>query len=198
MRARFSKIGMFFRVFLFLAVIVGIALPMGLAAPAQTAQAAEATTWYEQFTGSTNAAAGVYYQNWRCQTFTPQTAHYLNTVSFYLYKVGSPNYTVTISLQPTLNHKPTGEILSSTTLGASSLTTTAAWYTYTFATGYNVQAGVEYALVLSAISGTNTSYVAWGRNTSGGYSGGMRVYTVTGGTAWITTTEDHAFMEGQL
>ncbi|MDM8000526.1 MAG: DUF1565 domain-containing protein [Dehalococcoidia bacterium] len=193
MKAR-NRLSASLRILLFVVIIVCLALPVAMTRPAQRSEGAQ-TTWYEQFlTGS--SASSTYGNLVRAQTFTPTTTHCLNTVSFLLYKSGNPSFTVTISLQPTLNHLPTGTVLASTVFNASSLTTAAAWYVYTLPTGYNVQAGTEYALVLSANGGDAANYVVMRYNSSGGYARGMRVYSNDGGTTWITTTQDYAFKEG--
>jgi hypothetical protein len=154
--------------------------------------------WYEQFTTS-NAGTYVYSQDRRCQTFTPSTSHSLNTVSLYLYKQGAPTYTVTIAIYAVdTNHKPTGSALRSTTFAASSLTTRATWHTYKFSTGCQVSAGVEYTIVLSGSGGNSTNRVVARVNTSGGYSRGVRGYSLNGGTTWLlSSAQDMAFKEGQ-
>jgi hypothetical protein len=154
--------------------------------------------WYEQFTSS-NAGTYLYGQDWRCQTFTPSTSHNLNAVALYLYKQGAPDYTVTIGIYNAgANHKPTGSPLCTTTFAASSLTTTASWYTSTFSTGCPVSAGMEYAIVLLGSGGNTANRVVVRINTAGGYSRGMRGYSLNGGATWyVTSAQDMAFKEGQ-
>jgi internalin A len=163
-----------------------------------TSGSAPVVVWYEQFTAS-NTGTYLYGQDWRYQTFTPSTSHTLNTVSLYLYKQGAPDYTVTIGIYSVgANHKPTGSPLCSTTFAASSLTTTAGWRTYTFSTGCPVSAGVEYAIVLSGNGGNSSNRVVVRVNTAGGYSGGVRGYSLNGGATWLlSSAQDMAFKEGQ-
>jgi hypothetical protein len=155
-------------------------------------------TWYEQFTTS-NAGTYVYSKDWRYQTFAPSTSHSLNAVSLYLYKQGAPAYTVTVGIYSVdANHKPTGSALCTTTFAASSVTTIAGWSTYAFSSGCQVSAGVEYAIVLSGDGGDTTNRLILGVNTTGGYEGGARGYSVNGGTTWLlTSAQDMAFKEGQ-
>jgi hypothetical protein len=156
------------------------------------------TGWYEQFAHS-NTGTYVYGQDWRYQTFTPSMSHYLNTVSLYLYKQGAPDYTVTIGIYAVgAKHKPTGSPLCTTTFTASSLSTAASWRTYTFSSGCVVSAGVEYAIVLSGDGGNSSNRVVVRVNTVGGYSGGVRGYSLNGGTTWLLSSgQDMAFKEGQ-
>jgi hypothetical protein len=155
--------------------------------------------WYEQYTTGDGAASGVMNTSWLSQTFTPTTSHTLDTVSLYLYKVGSPTYTVTIGLYAAgTDDKPTSPVLASTTFLASSLTTTATWYEYEFSTGYAVTAGTKYALVLSATEGASGTMVYWRVNTAGTYSGGMKAISANQGTTWTTSSaSDFMFREGQ-
>jgi hypothetical protein len=155
--------------------------------------------WYEQYTTVGTRASGVYSSFWLSQCFTPETSHDLNTVSFYLYKVGSPTYTVTIGLYAAgSDDRPTGSALCNTAFSASSLTTAAKWYEYDFTTGYQVTAGMKYALVLSADSGSLSNIVYWRVNTAGTYSRGMRATSTNQGSTWTTNLSyDLGFKEGQ-
>jgi hypothetical protein len=152
--------------------------------------------WFESFTLS-NTAVNASGQERVCQTFTPSTTHYLNYVSLYLYKIENPTYEVTIALyNADVDHKPAGAALCSTTFQAWSLTTAAAWYDFRFDTGCQVNAGTEYALVISSVGDDTTSKVMVRTNTTGGYASGQRGFSVDGGTAWTMTTQDIAFKEG--
>jgi len=156
--------------------------------------------WYEQFT-AWDYGAYVYGTSRACQTFTPTTSHYFDMASFLLYKVGSPNYTVTIALyRADGNHHPTGTVLCSTTFAASSVVGTAAaptWYEYGFTTGYQLLAGNEYAIVLSGNGGTSANQVIAKVKDAGGYSGGTGSTSTDGGATWTTFAWDLAFKEGQ-
>jgi len=155
--------------------------------------------WYEQFT-TASSGKGLYGANRVYQTFTPATSHTLNMVSLYLHKQGNPNYTVTISIYNVdANNKPTGAPLCSTTLAASSLTTTATWYTYTFATGCQVSTGSRYAIVLSGSGGDFSNRVNVRYNMSGGYSRGVFGSSSNSGGTWsVSSYQDMAFKEGQF
>ena len=122
----------------------------------------------------------------------------MDTVSLQLYKLGSPAYTVTVSLYAAgTDDKPTGSALTSTTFAASSLTTAAAWYEYQFSTGYAVTAGTKYALVLSATGGDTSNIAYWRVNTAGTYSGGMKASSTDNGVNWTTNSaQDFMFKEG--
>jgi hypothetical protein len=153
--------------------------------------------WYDTFT-SNNAGYNVYAQNSVCQTFIPSRSHYLNYVSLALYKTGYPTYTVTMAVYSTdNNHQPTGTALCGTTFAASSLTTTPTWREYRFATGCQVSAGSEYALVVSGNGGDLTNKAIVRIDTTGSYAGGQRGYSSDGGTTWqMLAGDDMAFKEG--
>jgi len=153
--------------------------------------------WFESFTTS-NTAVNASGLEQVCQTFTPSTSHYLNYVSLYLYKIENPTYQVTIALYSAdASHKPTGAALCSTTFDASSLTTAAAWYDFRFDSGCQVNAGSEYALVMSSAGDDTTSKVMVRLYTANGYASGQRGYSVDGGTTWtMVPTQDIAFREG--
>jgi hypothetical protein len=153
--------------------------------------------WYEAFTLS-NTAVNASGLERVCQTFTPSTTHYLNYVSLYLYKIENPTYAVTIALYNTdASHKPSGAALCSTTFDASSLTTTATWYDFRFDSGCQVNAGTEYALVISSSGDDTTSKVMVRVYTANSYASGQRGYSTDGGTTWtMVPTQDIAFREG--
>jgi hypothetical protein len=153
--------------------------------------------WYDSFT-SNNAGYNVYAQNSVCQTFTPSRSHYLNYVSLALYKTGYPTYTVTMAVYSTdNNHQPVGTALASTTFAASSLTTTPTWRDYWLATGCQVSAGTEYALVVSGNGGDLTNKAIVRIDTTGSYAGGQRGYSADGGATWqMLAGDDMAFREG--
>jgi hypothetical protein len=157
------------------------------------------TVWHEQYTTGASAASGVMSSSWLAQTFTPMTSHTLNTVSLQLYKVGSPTYTVAISLCASgADDKPTGSALASTTFLASSLATSATWYEFQLSTGCEVTTGTKYAIVLSATEGASGNLVYWRVNTAGGYSRGMKATSANQGTSWTATSaHDFMFKEGQ-
>ncbi len=68
---------------------------------------------------------------------------------------------------------------------------------YSFATGCQVSAGTEYALVVSGDGGTAASSAIVRIDTTGGYSGGQRGYSTDGGTTWqMLSGDDMAFKEG--
>ena len=180
---------------------VSVTTPYGTATLTNgfTVNAPSLPGWYEQFT-TASSGKGLYGANWMYQTFTPATSHTLNMVSLYLYKQGTPNYTVTIGIYNVdANNKPTGAPLCSTTFAASSLTTTATWYTYTFATGCQVSAGSKYAIVLSGNGGDFSNRVNVRYNMSGGYSRGVFGSSSNSGGTWsVSSYQDMAFKEGQF
>jgi hypothetical protein len=134
------------------------------------------------------------------QTFIPLTSHYFNYVSIPLYKTGAPyNMTVTLALYHVdAYHQPTGQVLCSTTLSASSLRpTSTSWVQCRLTSGYYLTAGTEYALVISADSGDFWNYAVTRMNTSGKYSRGCILTSSNSGASWtIFPSRDLAFYEG--
>ena len=159
---------------------------------------APTTTWYEQNFVSSSANS-VRAGHWVYQTFTPSVAHYFNTAQLCLYKIGSPNYTVTIALYSVdADHKPLS-LLCSTTLAASSLTTKPTLLTYIFWPGWEMAADAEYALVLSGNAGTTAAYVAVSANMSGDvYTRGSEGKSTDSGSTWtaFVPAQDIYFREG--
>ncbi|MDM7999798.1 MAG: hypothetical protein QUS33_07340 [Dehalococcoidia bacterium] len=161
--------------------------------------------WYSAF-ASSNSAAYVYGNNQLCQTFTPAQSHYFEYAGLYLYKLGLPDYTITISLYNTdENHQPTGSALCSTTFAASSITlpkpsySTFALYEFRFTSGCNLSQGTEYALVLSANGGDPANCVATRIYTKNYYYAGQRGSSTDGGTTWtMLPTQDMTFYEGGM
>ena len=98
-------------------------------------------------------------------------------VSLYLKKVGSPTADLKVQLEG--NHAldyPYGDISNGITLSSADLTTSLAWYTFTFDSthGYPIPsatAGDKIWIRLLFTEGTATNYICWGANSGGGYSG---------------------------
>jgi hypothetical protein len=100
-------------------------------------------------TGSTNALG---------QCFQVDQNISLTSIQLYMRKVSTPTGTITAKLYAMTgtfgtNGLPTGSVLATSgTFDVSTLTTSYALYTLTFSTGYVLQAGVSYCLVIDATS----------------------------------------------
>ncbi|MBN2099805.1 MAG: right-handed parallel beta-helix repeat-containing protein [Dehalococcoidia bacterium] len=159
--------------------------------------------WYTA-SGSSNSSAYVYGQNRLCQTFTPSVSHYFDYVSLSMYTIGTPTYTVTVSLHNVdEDHQPTGSALCSTTFAASSLTTpkptwkTYPWYEFRFPTGYQLSQDTEYVLVVSGNGGDAANSVVVRYYSGNRYLRGQRGSSADGGASWqMLTNQDMAFIEG--
>ena len=73
--------------------------------------------------GANDATFSTYY--WKGQQFTPTSLSngHLSQIGVYLKKTGSPTDTITIAIESDNSNAPSGTILASNTLAASSLTT---------------------------------------------------------------------------
>lgn len=111
------------------------------------------------------------------QSFQVTGAQTVGTITAYLKKVGSPTGNLTVEIQPDSAGAPSGTAVSNGTSGtvaASTLTTSYADITFSFATPPSLSGSTTYWLVLKTTdSASNTNYVQWGADTSTpGYADG--------------------------
>ena len=111
------------------------------------------------------------------QSFQVTGAQTVGTVDLWLKKVGSPTGNLTVEIQPDSAGAPSGTAVSNGTSGtvaASTLTTSYADITFSFATPPSLSGSTTYWLVLKTTdSASNTNYVQWGADTSTpGYADG--------------------------
>ncbi len=134
------------------------------------------------------------------QSFTPQYAYSLVTVSFKLKKVGSPAGNITCYLKTDsgtygTSSVPTTPVHStSATVAASSLGTNYSWVYFTFPADYTMPLS-PLSLELDYVSGTATDYiVAQYDSGSGAASGNWAIYT---GGSWVPiATRDFYYYVG--
>ena len=104
------------------------------------------------------------------QSFEISTASPVSEVDLYLKKVGSPTGNLTVEIQTDSAGEPSGTAVTngtSNTVSASTLTTSFADITFSFASNPSLASGTTYWIVLTtADSQSNTNYVVWGADTS--------------------------------
>ena len=104
------------------------------------------------------------------QSFEISTASTVSEVDLYLKKVGAPTGNLTVEIQTDSAGEPSGTAVTngtSNTVSASTLTTSFADITFSFASNPSLASGTTYWIVLTtADSQSNTNYVVWGADTS--------------------------------
>ena len=136
---------------------------------------------------------------WRAQTFTPAIAHTITSVKIKAGRTGLPG-TLTISIKATDdNGHPAGADLCSGTIDGDTLPVYPAyeWREITLGAGYELSADIKYAIVVRALSGSDTKYVTWRDDeTSPAYTDGNRENSTDGGSTWSTAlSADFMFEE---
>lgn len=112
------------------------------------------------------------------QTFTPSISHYINIVKIKAFRVGSPgNITVSITAVDG-DGKPTGPDLSTGTFNGDIITTDSGgeWISIGMSE-YLIESSTQYAIVVKALEGDATNWLAWLVDYSGSSS-------YTGGEGW--------------
>jgi len=100
------------------------------------------------------------------QGFKPKTSAAVQKVRLWLKKTSTPTGNINIELQTDSSGVPSGSAVSNGTsvnIDISTLTTSYAWYTFTFSTGPTLTADTQYHLVLQGDNTINgTAYAEWG------------------------------------
>lgn len=130
------------------------------------------------------------------QSFQVTGAQTVGTVDLWLKKVGSPTGNLTVEIQPDSAGAPSGTAVSNGTSGtvaASTLTTSYADITFSFATPPSLSGSTTYWLVLKTTdSASNTNYVQWGADTSTpGYADGSMSGEAS--ASWSALSADAVF-----
>jgi prepilin-type N-terminal cleavage/methylation domain-containing protein len=136
---------------------------------------------------------------WKAQTFTPQISHNINSVKLKLTRGPDPygdaaGCTFTASIRATDGFGlPTGGDLTSATLPCSSVLPDNSWasniYTFNFGVGYNLSAGVKYAIIMRTNGGTGCPQnykLYYGFHTANPYPGGLVYQSSNGGVNWVS------------
>lgn len=149
----------------------------------------------QQTTVDTTSSA--YGTNWLGQNFIATK----NTISDCIVEckaVGSPAGNLVASIYATDGSGfPTGAALGSVNITASTIGVGGLLLGYfakaTFSPAVTVTVGTKYALVLSVPSGDGSNYVAWQRNSAGGYADGIAITSANSGSTWSNGTGDMSF-----
>ncbi len=157
-----------------------------------------ASTVQENYITGNDTQYNFYGSTWAAQTFTPASAHTIDTVKIKAYRLFSPG-TITLSIRATSSSKPTGSDLTSGTLDGNTLTTSTAgdWAVFNLDTKIALTVSTMYAIVVRC-AGQSASYgVNWCIDGSAAtYAGGAEVVSADSGATWtIDTDNDFMFSE---
>lgn len=130
------------------------------------------------------------------QSFTPSVSFTIYYIKFLMYRTGSPG-TITVELKVTDGDgKPTGSILASGTTNGNTLTTDSGgeWREITFSVPYTLSFGIKYIIIAHARDGVyaNRAHILVDAS-SPTYSGGNRVYFVSGPAWYVDVNKDLMF-----
>lgn len=137
-------------------------------------------TLFESYTTTQNSNYAPCDNVWVAQTFTPQTAHYLEYANFKLYKAEAGTSTLVVGLRATdENGKPTGGDLDTaiTTESVGSM----AWRTFYFS-NFLLKADTKYAFVFRNLECDSTKIARV--SDSPDYEGGSELDSQNSGGAW--------------
>lgn len=109
------------------------------------------------------------------QSFIPSVSKILNTVSFFLKKVGNPP-DQTIRILTDDSAKPSQISLSSGTLKSSRVTSSYSWVDVSFDPPPNLTTGNTYWIMID-VSRDDDDYWIWGKDSTDGYASGTGKYT---------------------
>jgi len=109
------------------------------------------------------------------QSFVPSVSKILNTVSFYIKKVGDPP-DQTVRILTDAIGQPSQTSLASGTLKSSKVTSSYSWIDVSFDPPPNLTAGATYWIMID-VSRDDDDYWIWGRDSTDGYPSGTGKYT---------------------
>ena len=109
------------------------------------------------------------------QSFVPSASKILNTVSFYLKKVGSPP-DQTVRILTDNGGSPSTTSLASGTLKSSKVTSNYSWVDVSLDPPPNLTAGNTYWMMID-VSRDDNNYWVWGKDNTDGYAVGTGKYT---------------------
>jgi hypothetical protein len=156
------------------------------------------TQQYENYTTDDTVRA-LYGANWVAQTFTVGSeAHTITSVKLKIYKTGiTASTTLTVGIRATdENGHPTGSDLTSGTIDANTLTSTAPGQVYEIpVTEYTLSASTKYAIVVRLPGGDASHYVRWRFHSSGAYSDGNQETSPNSGSSWTAQSSYDSYFE---
>ena len=128
------------------------------------------------------------------QSFVPSTSTVLNTISFYIKKVGDPP-DQTIRILTDDGGQPSRTSLVSGTLRASKVTSNYSWIDVSLDPTPSLTAGLTYWILID-VDRDDDDYWIWGKDSTDGYLSGTGKYTKNWDTAaavWKNATGDLNF-----
>lgn len=151
---------------------------------------------YESYQSLDAASEQVHGDNWRSQTFTPNTAHIITFFTARVRRVGSPGI-ITAALKATdVDSKPTGADLATGTLQGDDFSESFRTESWNLS-AYALVSGTKYVIILRKSGGDTNNRIDWARGAaSPGYAGGEFVTSTDAGVSWTVTTNDQIFEEG--
>lgn len=117
----------------------------------------------------------------------------LQSIKFYLKKVGSPEGVAQVKIYASSAGLPIGDpLMSSLDVGMSKITTSYQLIEFTFENPIVVEAG-DFCFVLDYRAGDTISHIVCGSDNSAPSHAGSSFFTNTSGSGWTALTEDFIF-----
>ena len=151
-----------------------------------SAGSAQAQTLDQQYGGPANCNAGVGSGFLRAQTFTPSLTGSLDQVDLFLSNRGAVQ-PLTVEIHDVVGGAPGATVLATASLPTASVPAGPSWVSVTFTTPAELQAGIQYAIVLSTSDPIANGY-AWSCASPGGYTGGDAYDQLPSSSGWEQTT----------
>lgn len=152
---------------------------------------------YEYLNTGADAYSNIYGVNWYAQSFTLGTVSHTSTFArIPLRRHGTSPNTVTVSIRHATANLPTGDDIVSATLDGNAFTTgNFTWYLFQWASEANLQASLQYSLVVRANAADSSHYVEWLYDAGGGLANGTASRSIDGGITWSNTgTTGHDYL----
>jgi hypothetical protein len=149
---------------------------------------ANATGTLDQSQTSTGGLeVSVWGPEWVAQTFTAGITGDLDQVDLFLFRADNPG-PLTVDIQAVTAGVPSGSVIASSSVAQADVNDsfTPTWISVPFSSPARVNAGKQYAIVLSArsISSFLEGIYAWNDVFGNPYSAGRVVISTTGGATW--------------
>jgi hypothetical protein len=163
--------------------------------------APEPETGIQEYYNTFNGSVGNGYfgkTRWLAQTFTALNTYTIASLKLNLYKAtGKTVGTLTAAIYTVdIDGKPDSELCSGT-IDGDEITTTPSFtcdIEITIDTPVQLNAGTQYAIVLSAPDASATNSINWRWDAIGLYAGGVYLVSTNSGSSWtITSGRDYQF-----
>jgi hypothetical protein len=150
----------------------------------------------EHFESGRNTGYHIYGETWIAQTFTPTEDHKVTSVKVYMLRIGLPG-TLHIGIRATdAEGKPAAYDLCHGTIGGTSFSEAYFnWREIFLGGGYDLSAGVKYAIVARCPAGSISKCLIWGANSDGDYEGGCKLRSLDSGATWTISADADCYFE---